>query len=307
LAKNDFGKATAHFERAADISPDSETIRTQLGISRLAQGDNRAMADLQAAAEMEDSNTRADNVIILNKLKKKQFDAALVSIDALERKQPKSPLSWNYRGAAYAGKKDAAKARSSFEQALKLDPKFFPAVLNLTQLDLNEGKADQARKRFENILNAEPRHLQAMIALADLSRIAKDEKAYRSWLEKAAASHPRAIPPRAALARHYLSRKEPQKALALARETVSANPDNPEALNLLGTTQLAAGDTVNAIATFTRLTEKARQSPNAFVQLARVQLAAKNTTAARTALQKALQLQPDHMPSLEALLRLEIA
>jgi len=307
LTKRDFAKAAAHFETAAEISPDSAAIRTELGIARLAQGDSRAMADLQAAADMGGASTRADNVIILKQLKQKQFDDALVRIAALEKKQPQSPLAWNYRGTAYAGKKDAARARSSFQQALKLDPKFFPAALNLAQLDLAEGKTDQARKNFVGILQNEPKHLQSMLALADLSLQDKDEKAYVDWLEKAIKAHPHATLPRSALTRFYLSKKEPQKALAVAREMVNANPDKPEALNLLGSIQLAAGDKANAIATLTKLTEKARQSPDAFLRLALAQISDNRTKDARTSLQKALQLKPDHLLSQDALLRLELA
>lgn len=307
LAKNDFAKATDHFEMAADIRPDNSAIRTELGLARLAQGDSRAMADLQAAAGMEDSNYRADNVIILNQLRQKQFDAALASIVEMEKKDKPSPLSWNYRGAAYQGKKNVLKARESFNKALKLDPKFFPATVNLAQLDLADGKPDQARKRFESILKTEPRHLQSILALADLSLQDKNEKAYVGWLEKAIQAHPQAVPPRTALVRFYLGKKVPQKALALAKEAVDANPDSTEALNLLGSTQLATDDRVNAIAIFTKLTEKARQSPDAFLRLALVQIADKRMKDARATLQKALQLKPDHLPSQDALLRLELA
>jgi putative PEP-CTERM system TPR-repeat lipoprotein len=307
MAKKEFAKAASHFEKAAELSPENAAILTGLGITRLAQGDSRAMTDLQEAADIGSPDNRVDSVIILSHLRQKQFDAALASIAELEKKQPQSPLVWNYRGAAYQGKKNLPKARDSFNTALKLDPTFFPAAANLAQLDLAEGQPAQARKRFERILQTEPKHLQAMLAMADLNRMEKDEKAYVSWLEKAAKVHPQAIPPRAALARFYLTQKETQKALDLARETVIANPDNPEALNLLGSTQLATGDRTNAIATFTKLAEKAKQSPSALMRLALAQIADKNMAAARVTLQKALQLKPDHLPSQEAMLRLELA
>lgn len=134
----------------------------------------------------------------------------------------------------------------------------------------------------------------------------QDEKSYISWLEKAANTHPHAIPPREALARFYLSKKEPKKALSVASEAVNANPDSPEALNLLGSTQQASGDKANAIATFTQLTKKAKQSPDAYMHLALAQMADKKTAEARVSLQTALKLKPDHLQSLDALLRLEL-
>ncbi len=292
LAKKDFAQASAYFEQAAQYSPDSAAIRTELGISRLAQGDSRAMADLQAAADMEGSSSRADTFIILNQLRQQQFDAALTSIATLEKKQGADPLIWNYRGAAYLGKQDAVRARDSFSQALKLDPAFFPAAANLAQLDLKDKQPAAARQRFEAILKADPKHLNAMLALADLALRNKDEKTYVSWLEKAAAAHPQALQPRVALARYQLAKGDKNKALATAREAANANPDNPAALDLLGTTQLALGDTTNALGSYRKLVERQPGQAAPLVKLASVQIAAKDLPGARKTLLDALRIQP---------------
>lgn len=292
LAKKDFAQASAYFEQAVQQSPDNASIRTELGISRLAQGDSRAMNDLQAAAAMEGASSRADTFIILNQLHAKQFDAALASIAALEKKQPADPLTWNYRGAAYIGKQDVTRARDSFNQALKLAPAFFPAAANLAQLDLKDNQPALARQRFERILKSDPKNLNAMLALADLGTRSGDEKTYVSWLEKAAAAHPQALQPRVALARHLLSRGDKNKALAVAREAVNAQPDSPAALDLLGATQLALGDTPNALGSYRKLVERLPDQPAPLVKLASAQITAKDFAGARKTLLDALRIQP---------------
>lgn len=295
LARKDFAQASAFFEQAAQRNPDSAAIRTELGISRLAQGDNRAMADLQTASHMEGASSRADTFIILNQLEHKQFDAALTSIAALEKKRGANPLVWNYRGAAYLGKQDTVHARDSFEHALKLDPKFFPAAANLAQLDLKDKQPDAARQRFEGILKADPQHLNAMLALADLALRNQDEKTYISWLEKAAAAHPQALQPRVTLARYLLAEGNKNKALAVAREAVNAQPDNPAALDLLGTTQLALGDTTNALGSFRKLAERLPRQAAPLIKLATAQIVAKDLPGARSTLLDALRIQPDFL------------
>ena len=280
MARKDFAKAAEHFEKAVQINPDSAAIRTELGLARDAMGDRRAMADLQAAVGMEGGRHRAEMVIILSQLKQKKFDAALASIDALDKKQGATPLSWNYRGAAQLGKQEGARARESFSQALKLDPTFFPAAANLAQLHLNDRQPAAARRLFEAILKAEPGHLSAMLALAELSLREKDEKGYVSWLEKASKAHPQALPPRVAMARHLLAKGEKNKALAVAREAVNANPDHPEALNLLGSIQMNMGDRDGAIQTFTTMAKKANQ-PDAYLRLAMAQFADKRLEIGR--------------------------
>ncbi|MCA1925844.1 MAG: PEP-CTERM system TPR-repeat protein PrsT [Thiobacillus sp.] len=292
-AKRDFAQASAYFEQAAKQTPDNAAIRTSLGVSRLAQGDARAMADLQTAAGMEGSDSRADTFIILNQLQAKQFDAALASIAALEKKQGASPLTWNYRAAAQLGKGDAARARASFTEALKLDPKFFPAAANLAQLDLQDKQPAAAKARFDAILKADPKHLNAMLALADLALRDNDEKTYVGWLEKAATAHPQALPPRFALARYQLAKGSKTQALATAREAANAQPDNPAALDLLGTTQLATGDATNAIASYRKLAERQPDKVPVLIKLASAQIVGKDFDAARKTLQKALQIEPD--------------
>ncbi len=295
LTRKDWSQASALFEQAAKLSPDSAAIRTELGFSRLAQGDSRAMGDLKIASGMEGSSSRADTFIILKQLESKQYDAALASIAALEKKQPASPLTWNYRAAAYLGKQDTQRARDSFGQALKLDPGFFPAAANLAQLDLKDSQPAAARQRFEGVLKADPKHLNAMLAIADLSLRSKDEKAYVSWLEKAATAHPQATQPRAALARYLLAKGDRNKALAAAREAVNAQPDNPAALELLGTTQLALGDTTNALGSYRKLVDRLPDQAPPLVKLATAQIMSKDLAGARKSLQDALRIQPNFL------------
>lgn len=293
LAKNQPAKATTHFEKAAKISPESAAIRTTLGISRMAQGDDRAMEDLLAASNLEGGSGRADVLVILEQFKKKQFDAALASIDALQRKLPASPVPWNYRGAAYIGKKDTTKARESFEHALKIEPQFFPAAANLARLDLMENKRDLARSRFEAVLKADPKNVQAMLALADYARSNRDEKAYVGWLEKAAKTNPKAHQPHMLLAAYWLAKGNSAKALVSAREAFNAQPRNPATLELLGSAYFANKDLANALSSFRKLVDQYPDRADLHLKLAQVQIAMKSVDDARKSLQKATKLKPD--------------
>ena len=306
LANKAFSKASEHFEAAAKASPGSAAIRTELGLSRMAQGDSRGMADLQAAAEMDGSDSRPATLMILAQLKNKQFDAALASLAALEKKQPGLPLIWNYRGAAYLGKQDRARARSSFLQALKLDPSFFPAAVNLAQLDLQDKQVTQARKRFEDILKAEPAHQNAMLALADLALLSKDEKNYLRWLEKAATAHQQSVQPRLLLARYYLAKGDHAKAVALAREALAIQPRSFAVLDLLGTTQLESQDFANALATYRKLVDLYPRQAEATLKLAQVYSTMKRDGDARKTLHQALSLNPNLLEAQLMLGRVEI-
>jgi putative PEP-CTERM system TPR-repeat lipoprotein len=301
-------KAAELLDRAALIDPKNALVKTQLGLSHLVAGDTlRAISELETAAALNSIQYQADNLLVLSHLERKEYDKALIAIDAMEKKLPDSPVTHNLRGKAYLGKDDLVNARKSFAKALDIDPAFFPAAASLAQLDLRDKQPEAARRRFESVLDKDKNNLQALMALAELAGLNKEEKGYVSWLEKAIKSHPEAIPPRAALLSHHMAKNEPQKALAVANEAVNANPDNPAALNLLGTLQLSINDKSGAITTFTKLTKRAPQSPDAYLRLALAQIADNNLKSARANLQEALQLKPDHLQSQDALLRLDMA
>jgi tetratricopeptide (TPR) repeat protein len=105
------------------------------------------------------------------------------------------------RGGALMGKRDFPGARRSFEQALELDPGYFPAAANLARLDLADKKPEDARKRFEAVLARNPKSARAYLALAQLragargsaeevgalvaKAVAADPKRARGWHDRA--------------------------------------------------------------------------------------------------------------------------
>ena len=307
LSLGEPAKATQYLEKAAVRDPGNSFIRTQIALSHLSMGDTQlGISELAKAAAMDPDPQKADVLLVMVHLKRKEYDQALAAIDALEKKGHPTAATHTMRGSALFGKKDFSRSRFSFEQALALDPTFFPAAASLAQLDIRDKKPDVASQRFERILEKDKNNLQAMMALAELAATKKQDDKLVDWLERAAKAHPTAIPPRAVLARHFLVRKQPQRALALANEAVGANPDNPTALDLLGSIQLATNDNTNAISTYTKLAQLAAQSPDAYLRLAQAQIAGNKLADARSSLQKAQRLQPNHAPTLDALIRLEM-
>ena len=304
LQASEPAQARDYLQKATEIDPKNVKLRTALSVSHMAAGDSaRAMAELESAAAEDPGQSEADTLLILTHLRNREFDKALAAINVLEKKTPNNPAAYNFRGAAYAGKKDFDHARKSFEQVLTLNPSYSSAAMNLAQIDLQENNPQAARKRYEAILARDKNNLPALLALANL---ASDKKEAVSWLERAAQTNPTALQPRRLLAEHYLRNNEAQKALGLAREAQNANPDNADALDFLGATQLAAGETENALTNYQKLTRLAPQSPLAHYKLASVQATAKDLDAAKSSLRLALELKPDYLEAQAALISLEL-
>ncbi|MBA3506085.1 MAG: PEP-CTERM system TPR-repeat protein PrsT, partial [Betaproteobacteria bacterium] len=131
MQNGDIAEATRYFDKAALLDPKDPSKRTARALSQLAGGEtDRPLRELEQVAAT-DTGIRADLALVAANLRRRDFDRALVAIDALEKKQPESALPHNLRGAALVGKGDEAAARRSFERALTLNASFFPALANL--------------------------------------------------------------------------------------------------------------------------------------------------------------------------------
>lgn len=308
LQTNDFAGAARWFDKAAKVDPKSAGARTGLGVSRLAAGEtDRALADLEAAVQLDSEKYQADILLIMSYLQRASYDQALTALQTLEKKQPNNPLTHNLKAAIYLGKKEVPAARKHLERALALKPDYVPAALNLAQLDLQEKNAPAARRRFEAILEKDNGNVQALLALAELApRLGATQKEQIDWLERARRASPDAVQPHLLLARTYAQIGDAKKALEAAQRAQAANPDNPEVLDTLGAIQLSTGDKNQALSTYTKLAALRPDSPAALYRLANAQMLNADTPGAAATLKKALALKPDFSEALLAMTELEL-
>jgi len=293
-AKN-YTKAMDYLDRAATLQPRNQEIKQKLAQGYMAVGEmERGLAELQQAVDLSEKASRADTFLINILLARKEFDKALQAVAVLDKKLPNNPVSHTLRAAVYQGKNDRTAARRELEKALAIQPEFFPAIAKLALMDVEDKRPEQARKRFEALLEKSADNINAMMALAKLAQAAKQDGEYRKWLERAAQAQPHAIPPRASLAQHYLSRNEPTRAVAIAREAVTANPGSAEALTMLGGVQLAIGEQQNALVSLAQATIKEPGSADTHYQLGSAQMTVKRLGDARVSLEKALSIQSGH-------------
>ena len=280
-------------------------LHTALSISRLGQGESaRAISELEKATKLDPKSLRAGVLLVMTHLRLKEFDKALVAAKALEKENPDNPLIQNLKGGIYHGKKDMGNARASFEKALAIEPTYFPATVNLAQLDLQDKKPDVARKRFEAILEKNKKNIQAMSALASLALSQGKNQEATEWLERAMRENPNVLQPAVVLGSHYLRIGEKQKALALAKELRGSHPKEPAALELLAQAQFASNDKASALESYNKL---AALQPSALAQfnIASIHMAMQNPSAASDALKKSLAIKPDYLAAQLAQLAIE--
>lgn len=308
LTHGDVEKGQELLNRAAELAPGSEMIRTQQALGQLRAGNvEQALGELEAIAAQSDAISRADILLIFTHLGAREFDKVIEAADRLAERVPDSPVPLNLKGAAWLGKQDNDKAREMFEAALAMSPDFTPSMVNLANLELAAGNTDAAEARLDEVLKRDPAHTRALLMKAFIVGKGGDNDAGIALLERARASGPNALEPRFLLTRHYLQSGQVSTALTIAREATDIAPDNSAALQLLGRVQMAAGERENALASFRRLAEKHPEAPGALLMLAEAQAQTARIDDARATLAQGLEQAPTDAPLLLAATRLELA
>jgi tetratricopeptide (TPR) repeat protein len=77
-------------------------------------------------------------------------------VDAAEKVDAKKPEIPNLRGAIFIKQKRYDEAAQQFKQALELDPKFYPAKLNLAEVNLLQGKYADAAQLYQELKQLDP-------------------------------------------------------------------------------------------------------------------------------------------------------
>jgi len=295
LASGNAKLAAASYERATAVDKGDVSSKVRLAQARLAGGETeRAFGDLQSLANADPTHTQADLAIITEYIRRRQYDKALAAVDALEKKQPKAALPSVLRGSVYLAKRDLVNARKSYEHALELEPEFFSAAFSLALLDIREGRPQAARDRFDRILAKNPKNEQALLASTELLRLMGGTAAeVKASLEKAVAANPASVRARLALINDDLLRRDGNAAMASARTALTTIPNDPQLLEALGRSQLAAGEVNQGIETFKRIVNQLPKNPSAYILLADAQVVAKDFPAAIETQRKALALRPE--------------
>jgi putative PEP-CTERM system TPR-repeat lipoprotein len=301
----DAAAAEQQYRRAATANPEDSRIKTALALTMLGRGlADQALTQLESLARAS-SDTYADSALVSSRLKRRETDAAMEALQTMARKDPSNPAVLEWRGRILLDKRDGAGARAAFEEALKLDPRFFSATAGLAALDLSEGKLVDARKRFEDAIKTDPRNHLASMALAELLMRGEPQfDAARAVLVEATKSAPTEAGPRVQLVQLLLKRRLNKDAVLAAQEAAAALPGDTNVLDALGRAQASAGDVEQAIATFRSMAGANPDSPLAYTRLADLYRANDNRSAEEASLRKALEIDPSLAPAQDALVDL---
>ncbi|WIT11360.1 PEP-CTERM system TPR-repeat protein PrsT [Paucibacter sediminis] len=297
--------AQESYRRAVATNPNDMAARTMLALAQIHGGQAaQGFGDLQAISST-DPGVAAELALFKAYLSKGEFDKARQAVDSLERKKPTDPLSADLRGWLELLKGNRDKARDAFELAMKRAAGDITAAMMLGRLDLQDGKPEPALRRFERVLQADPKAVDArmsIIVLRAQAGASADEQ--QRLILEAIKLHPSEPAPRIAQINALLEAGQPRDAVVAAQAAIQAVPDNASLIDLLGRSQMLAGDATAASQAYGQLAKLQPNSALAAIRQAELHATLKDTRSAISQLRRALEIVPDNLDVQSALVGL---
>jgi Flp pilus assembly protein TadD len=233
------------------------------------------------------------------------FTEAEASFQRALRDDPSSAEAQYGLGSVYLKQSEIARARTSFEEAMKLTASYPDTVPNcwnnLGLLATREGRIDDAIQNFQQALRVSPDY---WIALENLGSAYRQQRRWddaRATLERAVAARPRSPEANYSLAMVYAQTDDTERARQYLQNALTLRADYPEALNNLGILYLRTRRRDDAVEKFQECIRVAPAFDQSYLNLARVYSLEGNRARARAVLLDLLKQHPGHALAQKAL------
>jgi putative PEP-CTERM system TPR-repeat lipoprotein len=299
LVGGDIKQAAAFYQRASKSGAQgpAAAAHVRLGQIALATGlKEEGLRELESASEIDPNFRQADLALISSHLRNGELDKALAAARSLEKKNPKDPVAHQVLGMVHLARRDFGAARTSFEQALKLNPRLIPPARALAELDVHQGKPEAARRRYQAMIDKDPGNALLYLALAELQlRTGANQAEVVPTLQRAVAADPQSVEARLALISALRSSGDTRAALTAAQDAAAAHPSSAQVLQMLAVLQQDAGALNQSLDTLRKLAQLRPGTTAPFQQIAARQAAQKQYENAAQTLKLAREVAPDNL------------
>ncbi len=275
LARNDMPDALSYYQHALQVAPDDVNAMDKIVTWDLANGKVKDADTLNAQVlhkrpgDPEARLARGQILLVQGKLQE-----AILQLRKEVAEERDAPLPHHLLAMAQWQEQNVADAKSEFQAALRLDPNYLPSERGLTELLLSTGELAPAQDIGARMVQQHPGYLTGRMllstvflrqgnvagaranALAARNIAPKDPRPVvnlaladameKKWpqaeseFQNALSLDPHSLPALTQFAGYWVQRGQPNRAIALTKQFVDANPADAGAHALLGSLALAA-------------------------------------------------------------------
>lgn len=302
-----YPEAIRQLERAAKLSNDPKPLLSDIALAKIAIGKTeKAVEELKAAIRKGEYDTQSGVLLAYTQLSEdKKIEAESTALLFLKQ-DAENPVLYNLLGTIAASRDDVADAQRRFQQALKIDPNYVPARMNLIKFDMKKGNLISAEEQLNKLLQDDPDSRQAMAGLAQVAEMKGNLESAALWLEKMWAKHPDVLLGPLHLIDLYMELAQDDKALIVAQRLRDKYTKNFDVLMALINTQIAVGKRQDAIDAINRsLRYTVDFTVTQLLEIAKKQIQLEDSNGAYSTLGRCLIQEPDFTPAKIELIRLE--
>src|SRR5258708_22464960 len=322
--------------RASLANPNSigaEMCRHPMLLVRILLAAAISMVAISSAVTQE-TGTSARLKQIQSLVDRGQVDAAEKQLWEIVVREPQNASAINLLGAIRTKQKRFPEAEALFKRALVIAPDFVAAYRNLGELYALQGRSEDAKAAYLKVHELDPRDTKTSLALGTIYEETGEFEPSMEIIDSTHVGHrPSTVLP--VMASDYFALKQPDKVAALAplvRRGAASDPSliprfarvlaengfaddaeellktatphrqlTPEYLLVLARVQERQGDIPLAESTLARVTQISPDSFDGWFQSARLASQSKDYKKEAGLLDRALQIQPDHVEALRHL------
>lgn len=256
--------------------------------------------EIQAALAAPEPFPRNEILEIYQLLHTEDYEAAIVAADSLKWRDTSGIAPYNVLAETYLLAGQAEKAREVLELALKREPGNAAANLKLAYLSREVKDFKAERDYYRAVLTKEPDNLPVLLSMAILEGREGDNRAMEGTLQGAVDLNPGALEPRLGLARYYIDSGSAQRVAPLFSGLLELQQRSPRVMEMYALAEMAQGNYDSAYQALSELTRTVGGTASQFQLLAMAASALGKDEEASTALDKALELNPESLPVLMA-------
>lgn len=251
VAVGDGGQAPKLIAQVAAQSPTDPRVLTSLGAAELASGNpEQAFLHLEKALAAQPGSPIVLQPLVTAAIQTQRFDRAADALAQLRKTTGETEAVGTLTGLLLHEQGRRADAQATWSQTIKNFPRAIEARMFMTRLLADQGDTPAAVATIGQVLSIQPANVQALVAWLGLEPL--DSVRLVRALETAHRVSPAALLPTVLLANSWVARGQPDKALAVLRDS----PPVPGSVLLLAATgraQAAAGQETEAIESFNRV------------------------------------------------------
>jgi putative PEP-CTERM system TPR-repeat lipoprotein len=298
MSRKRLAQASEYFERAVAGKPSPDNLRelglVQLGLGRQGEG----LANLEKVFATNPKDTRAGVQLAMTYARLGDAAKALPVAETLVKNEPGNLAMVNFLANVKGRLGDKPVARVLWNKVLAQDGAFRPAVINLSWLDIEEGRFDMARTRLMQALSRNGQDPDLLYELGTLeARARRPAEALRYW-QRADEGQRNDIRPGVAMLETLVGLRQFEKAQVLAKNLSGRYPDRLEVVLAQARVQMASGDKLGARQSLRDATRLGDNLPDVQTQIGRMNMALGQLDDAAYNVRKAQQVRPGDLASL---------